>query len=53
MEDEVKPRVQPQKRLNPNIKKVVKAEVKNLLDARVIYPILDSPWVSLNKKDRL
>ncbi|GJR32922.1 hypothetical protein Tco_1109154 [Tanacetum coccineum] len=46
MEDEFKPSVQPQRRLNPNIKEVVKKEVIKLLDAGFIYPIFDSPWVS-------
>ena len=46
MEDEYKPCVQAQRRLNPNMKEVVKAEVIKILDARVIYPISDSSWVS-------
>ncbi|GJY73010.1 reverse transcriptase domain-containing protein [Tanacetum coccineum] len=46
MEDEFKPSVQPQRRLNPNIKEVVKKDVIKLLDAGLIYPISDSPWVS-------
>ncbi|GJS54393.1 retrotransposon protein, putative, ty3-gypsy subclass [Tanacetum coccineum] len=46
MEDEFKPSVQPQRRVNPNIKEVVKKEVIKLLDAGLIYPISDSPWVS-------
>ncbi|GKE23356.1 DNA-directed DNA polymerase [Tanacetum coccineum] len=46
MEDEFKPSVQPQRRVNLNIKEVVKKEVIKLLDARLIYPISDSPWVS-------
>ncbi|GKC37196.1 hypothetical protein Tco_1049580 [Tanacetum coccineum] len=46
MEDEFKPSVQPQIRVNPNIKEVVKKEVIKLLDAGLIYPISDSPWVS-------
>ncbi|XP_019055515.1 PREDICTED: uncharacterized protein LOC109115707 [Nelumbo nucifera] len=46
MEDGCKPTVQPQRRLNPNMKDVVKAEVIKLLDADIIYPILDSSWVS-------
>ncbi|GKB30807.1 reverse transcriptase domain-containing protein [Tanacetum coccineum] len=46
MEDEFKPSVQPQRRVNPNIKEVVKKEVIKLLDARLIYPISDCPWVS-------
>ena len=46
MEDEFKPSVQPQRQVNPNIKEVVKKEVIKLLDAGLIYPISDSPWVS-------
>nr|GEY98132.1 hypothetical protein [Tanacetum cinerariifolium] len=46
MEDEFKPSVQPQRPVNPNIKEVVKKEVIELLDAGLIYPISDSPWVS-------
>ncbi|GJT50101.1 hypothetical protein Tco_0976258 [Tanacetum coccineum] len=46
MEDEFKPSVQPQRRVNQNIKEAVKKEVIKLLDARLIYPISDSPWVS-------
>lgn len=46
MEDEYKPVVQRQRRLNPNMKEVVKKEVIKLLDAGLIYPISDSPWVS-------
>nr|GFA17043.1 DNA-directed DNA polymerase [Tanacetum cinerariifolium] len=47
LEDEFKPSVQPQRRINPNIKEVVKKEVTKLFDAGLIYPISDSPWVSL------
>ncbi|GKB42018.1 DNA-directed DNA polymerase [Tanacetum coccineum] len=46
MEDDFKPSVQPQRRVNPNIKEVVKKKVIKLLDAGLIYPISDSPWVS-------
>ncbi|GJW06792.1 reverse transcriptase domain-containing protein [Tanacetum coccineum] len=46
MEDEFKPSVQPQRRVNLNIKEVVKKEVIKVLDAGLIYPIFDSPWVS-------
>ncbi|KAD5318390.1 hypothetical protein E3N88_18336 [Mikania micrantha] len=46
MEDEFKPVVQSQRRLNPNMQKVVKKEVLKLLDAGLIFPILDSAWVS-------
>ena len=46
MEDEAKPVRQPQRRLNPHMQEVVRAEVLKLLQAGIIYPILDSPWVS-------
>ncbi|GJR85795.1 reverse transcriptase domain-containing protein [Tanacetum coccineum] len=45
MEDDFKPAVQHQ-RVNPKIHEVIKAEVIKLLDAGLIYPISDSPWVS-------
>ncbi|GKB02872.1 DNA-directed DNA polymerase [Tanacetum coccineum] len=47
MEDEFKPAVQHQRRVNPKIHEVIKKEVIKLLDAGLIYPISDSPWVSL------
>nr|GEY77558.1 reverse transcriptase domain-containing protein [Tanacetum cinerariifolium] len=37
---------QHQKRVNPKIHDVIKKEVLKLLDAGLIYPISDSPWVS-------
>ncbi|KAG9444879.1 hypothetical protein H6P81_016219 [Aristolochia fimbriata] len=46
MEDTFKPTIQPQRRLNPTLQEVVKKEVLKLLDAGIIYPILDSKWVS-------
>nr|GEW96463.1 reverse transcriptase domain-containing protein [Tanacetum cinerariifolium] len=45
-EDDVKPIIQRQRRLNPNMKKFVKKEIIKLLDAGIIYAIEDSPWVS-------
>jgi len=33
---------QPQRRLNPTMKEVVKKEVQKLLEAGMIYPISDS-----------
>ncbi|GJY31301.1 reverse transcriptase domain-containing protein [Tanacetum coccineum] len=45
--DDFKPVVQHQRRINPKIHEVIKAEVIRLLDAGLIYPISDSPWVSL------
>ena len=46
MEEEAKPILQPQRRLNPHMQEVVQAEVLKLLQADIIYPISDSPWVS-------
>ncbi|GJU96579.1 hypothetical protein Tco_1321335 [Tanacetum coccineum] len=46
MEDNVKPTVQHQRRVNPKIYEVIKKEVIKLLEARLIYPISDSLWVS-------
>ncbi|GJS06504.1 reverse transcriptase domain-containing protein [Tanacetum coccineum] len=47
MEEDYEPTVQSQRRVNPKIHDVIKKEVEKLLDARLIYPISDSPWVSL------
>nr|GEV52876.1 retrovirus-related Pol polyprotein [Tanacetum cinerariifolium] len=44
MEDDYKPAVQSQRRVNPKIHDVIKKEVIKLLDAGMIYPISDSPW---------
>ena len=38
--------IEHQRRLNPNLKEVVKKEILKLLEAEVIYPISDSTWVS-------
>ncbi|GKE20955.1 reverse transcriptase domain-containing protein, partial [Tanacetum coccineum] len=46
MEDDFKPAVQHQRRVNPKIHEVIKGEVIKVLDAGLIYPISDSPWVS-------
>ncbi|KEH32972.1 hypothetical protein MTR_3g012210 [Medicago truncatula] len=46
LEVEYKLVVQPQRRLNPTMKEVVKKEVLKLLDAGMIYPISESTWVS-------
>nr|GFC11579.1 hypothetical protein [Tanacetum cinerariifolium] len=45
MEEDDKPAVQHQRRVNPKIHNVIKKEVEKLLDAGLIYPISDSPWV--------
>nr|GFB03900.1 reverse transcriptase domain-containing protein [Tanacetum cinerariifolium] len=46
IEEDYKPAVQNQRRVNPKIHDVIKKEVEKLLDAGLIYPISDSPWVS-------
>ncbi|GKA31071.1 reverse transcriptase domain-containing protein [Tanacetum coccineum] len=46
MEDTSKPSIQHQRRVIPKIHEVIKKEVVKLLDAGLIYPISDSPWVS-------
>ncbi|GJZ87770.1 DNA-directed DNA polymerase, partial [Tanacetum coccineum] len=46
MEDDFKPVIQPQRRLHPKVQDVVKNEIVKLLDYGLIYPILDSSWVS-------
>ncbi|CAA7014228.1 unnamed protein product [Microthlaspi erraticum] len=46
LEDESMTSVEHQRRLNPNLKDVVKKEIMKLLDAGVIYAISDSKWVS-------
>nr|GEV95458.1 reverse transcriptase domain-containing protein [Tanacetum cinerariifolium] len=46
IKDDFKPTVQHQRRVNPKIHEVIKKEVIKLLDAGLIYPISDSPWIS-------
>ena len=46
MEDGHKPIAERQRRLNPNMKEVIKKEIVKILDAEIIYPISDSEWVS-------
>ncbi|XP_057996533.1 uncharacterized protein LOC131175871 [Hevea brasiliensis] len=46
LEDNFKATIEHQRRLNPNMKELVKKEVLKLLEARIIYPISDSSWVS-------
>nr|GEV93025.1 reverse transcriptase domain-containing protein [Tanacetum cinerariifolium] len=46
MEEDFKPTVQRQRRVNQKIHDVIKKEVEKLLDTGLIYPISDSPWVS-------
>ncbi|XP_015947229.1 uncharacterized protein LOC107472194 [Arachis duranensis] len=46
LEEDARPSIQAQRRLNPVMKEVVQKEVIKLWQAGVIYPISDSPWVS-------
>ena len=46
LEDNAKPSHQIQRRLNPYMKDIVKAEVIKFLDVGIIYPIFNSQWVS-------
>ncbi|GJX87089.1 reverse transcriptase domain-containing protein [Tanacetum coccineum] len=46
MEDDFKPVIQPQRRLNSKVQEVVKYETVKLLNFGLIYPISDSPCVS-------
>nr|GEU59773.1 reverse transcriptase domain-containing protein [Tanacetum cinerariifolium] len=49
MEEDFEPTVQHQRRVNLKIHDVIKNEVLKLLDAGLIYPIFDSPWISKNE----
>ena len=46
LEENARPTVEHQRRLNPVIKEVVRKEVLKWLNAGFIYAISDSPWVS-------
>nr|GFB56642.1 reverse transcriptase domain-containing protein [Tanacetum cinerariifolium] len=46
LEEDYSLKVQSQRRVNTKIHDVIKKEVEKLLDAGLIYPISDSPWVS-------
>jgi len=46
LEENAKTSREPQRRLNPVLKEVVRAEVLKLLDTDIIYAISDSQWVS-------
>jgi hypothetical protein len=46
IEKDTRPIRQPQRRLNPHLRDIVKEELQKLLDVDFIYPISDSQWVS-------
>ncbi|GJU84649.1 hypothetical protein Tco_1292195 [Tanacetum coccineum] len=50
-EDDVKPVIQRQRQLNPNMKDVVKKEIIKLLDVMIIYLIEESPWEKCHFKE--
>nr|GFB94299.1 reverse transcriptase domain-containing protein [Tanacetum cinerariifolium] len=52
LEEEHSPKVQSQRRVNPKIHDVIKKEVEKLLDAGLIYPISDSPWVGWHDRHK-
>nr|GEY65634.1 reverse transcriptase domain-containing protein [Tanacetum cinerariifolium] len=52
LEEDFSPKVQSQRRVNPKIHDVIKKEVEKLLDAGLIYPISDSPWIPIDPKDQ-
>nr|GEY72714.1 reverse transcriptase domain-containing protein [Tanacetum cinerariifolium] len=52
MEDDFKPAVQHQRRVNPKIHEVTKKKVIKLFDAGLIYPISDSPWIPIDPQDQ-
>jgi hypothetical protein len=45
-DETIRPLRQPQRRMNPMLKEVVKEELQKLLKVGFIYPISDSQWVS-------
>jgi len=46
MEDDHRPTIENQRRLNPNMQEVVKKEILKLFKAGIICPISNSKWVS-------
>ena len=46
IEKNSKPINQPQRRMNPNLREIVKEKLQKLLNVNFIYPISNSQWVS-------
>ena len=46
MDASISPIRKPQRRMNPDLRDIVKEELQKLLNAGFIYPISDSKWVS-------
>ncbi|XP_070005112.1 uncharacterized protein [Nicotiana sylvestris] len=53
MEEGHKPCIEQQRRLNPNMKEVVRKEVIKWLDASIVFPISDSKWVDTEKVEAI
>ena len=45
-QEDIRPVRQPQRRMNPTLRDIVKEELQKLLNVNFIYPISDSRWVS-------
>ncbi|XP_038895768.1 uncharacterized protein LOC120083932 [Benincasa hispida] len=52
LEEEKSRSIEPQRRLNPIMKEVVKKEILKWLDAGVIYSITESSWILIDPKDQ-
>ncbi|KAK8690121.1 hypothetical protein V6N13_088822 [Hibiscus sabdariffa] len=52
LEDNHKPTVDAQRRLNQAMKDVVRKEILKWLDAGIIYPISDSEWITIAPEDQ-
>jgi len=46
IEQEYRPILQPQRRMNPTSKEIVKEEIKKIISVNFIYLVSDSQWVS-------
>ena len=46
IEENCKPIIQPERRMNPNLREIIKEELQKLLNVNFIYPISDIQWVS-------
>jgi hypothetical protein len=46
IKEECRPIFQPERRMNPNLKEIVKEEFQKLLNDDFIYPISDNEWIS-------
>jgi len=46
IEENYRPVKQPQRKMNPNLREIVKEKLQKLLNVTFIYPISDNQWVS-------